>query len=90
MAASYRFIVKGRVQGVYFRQSAANNAERLGLAGWIRNREDGAVEGAVAGSDYSMESFRQWLYEGPPMARVETVDWDAADEEPGAGFSVRS
>lgn len=51
MAPSYRFEVYGRVQGVSFRQSTRETALRLGLRGWVRNRDDGAVEGRVNGGD---------------------------------------
>ena len=89
MPKSYRFVVTGRVQGVFFRQSTRERAERLGLAGWVRNREDGAVEGVVSGNDATLETFRLWLHRGPARAQVLEVTWQAVDEEAGAGFQVR-
>lgn len=90
---SYRFVVTGRVQGVFFRQSARECAQRLGLAGWVRNRADGAVEGEVAGADAAaLEAFRTWLQRGPPRAQVSDLQWAAGDAAVAAGadFEIRS
>ena len=89
MASSYRFVVRGRVQGVFFRQSAARHARALGVGGWVRNREDGCVEGVASGAGDALEQFRNWLQRGPPAARVEGVEWSAVQEAVGAGFEVR-
>lgn len=89
MAASYRFVVSGRVQGVGFRYSAAAQARRLGLTGWVANREDGAVEGLASGDGASLGRLREWLQQGPPAARVERVEWTEAGEAAPAGFEVR-
>ena len=88
MASSYRFIVTGQVQGVFFRQSAAEQARGLALAGWVRNREDGAVEGIATGTPAALERFRSWLAHGPPAARVENVEWLADAAEPVGGQFV--
>ena len=90
MTSSYRFTVGGRVQGVFFRQSAVNEARKLGLSGWVRNREDGVVEGVAQGGPDALEKFRAWLDHGPPMAEVESVQWDAAGINVGSGFTVRA
>lgn len=90
MKASYRFAAHGRVQGVGFRAATQGKALFLGLTGWIRNREDGAVEGVVAGSDAQLvERFREWLTHGPPGARVVHVEWQPTAEDPGEGFRIR-
>lgn len=89
MPASYRFVVRGRVQGVFFRQSTAERARALGVSGWIRNRADGQVEGVAAGAAEALQQFHAWLQQGPPAARVEAVEWRAADESVGAGFGIR-
>jgi acylphosphatase len=85
-----RLRIHGRVQGVFFRQSAADEANRLGLAGWVRNAPDGSVEGEAEGPRPSVEAFVRWSQHGPPGARVERVDveWGAArgTERP---FAVR-
>lgn len=90
MASSYRFVVTGRVQGVGFRAATRRKAQALGLTGWVRNRNDGAVEGLACGSDEKvMEQFHQWLRMGPPIARVERVEWRVErTEEPGTRFEV--
>ncbi|HKY92527.1 MAG TPA: acylphosphatase [Nevskiaceae bacterium] len=90
MRESYRFVVAGRVQGVYFRQSTCDRAMALGLHGWVRNRMDGAVEGVVAGDDAAaLGAFREWLGKGPPAARVASVEWEAVADQGDTGFGVR-
>lgn len=90
MAESYRFVVTGRVQGVWFRQSTKNRARELGLDGWVRNRMDGAVEGCVSGtSPDALVRFREWLNQGPAAARVDAVAWTLAGEAADGGFEVR-
>ncbi|MGH8456934.1 MAG: acylphosphatase [Stenotrophobium sp.] len=89
MKISYRFIVSGRVQGVYFRQSAAALARQLGIVGWIRNRPDGRVEGVASGTDGALDQFRVWLGRGPPAAQVDDVQWTACADILDAGFEIR-
>jgi len=89
MASSYRFVVSGQVQGVGFRYSAMAQARRLGLAGWVANLADGAVEGVAAGADESLAQFHAWLQRGPPAARVKGVEWQAAEAPLEAGFEIR-
>lgn len=88
MPASYRFVVRGLVQGVGFRYSALAQARRLGLTGWIGNRADGAVEGLAAGAPSQLEAFRAWLVRGPPAARVEGVEWVESADAAGSGFQI--
>ena len=90
MCECYRFTVSGRVQGVFFRQSTADTATRLGLDGWVRNLPDGRVEGIAAGSPEALAELRGWLDRGPPAARVDGVEWEVvAGESLPAGFVVR-
>lgn len=89
VAASYRFIVTGRVQGVWFRKETKQVADRLGLHGWVRNRVDGAVEGLVCGEESGLMEFRTWLHDGPSRATVEAVQWQPVPEAPDTGFAVR-
>lgn len=90
MHPSYRFVVTGRVQGVGYRAAVQGKALFLGLDGWVRNRDDGAVEGLVGGeSPPDLAAFREFLHKGPPAARVENVEWDASAEEAQEGFLVR-
>ncbi len=85
-----RIVVSGRVQGVWFRQSAADEARRLGVRGWVRNRADGAVEAEAEGQRVAVEAFVLWCHRGPPAADVDdvSVEWLAHDGNLGP-FSVR-
>lgn len=69
-----RFVVTGRVQGVGFRWFVKAEARPLGLTGWVRNREDGAVEGEVEGRDDAIEALVPCLEEGPSSAIVTNVE----------------
>jgi acylphosphatase len=68
-----RVSVRGRVQGVWFRGSARATADRLGVAGWARNRADGSVEILAQGTPDAIERFVAWCGHGPPGARVDAV-----------------
>lgn len=84
-----RFIVSGRVQGVFFRASTREQAQRLGLRGHARNLPDGRVEVLAVGADDAIEQLEQWLQHGPPSARVDHVERAPAESEGLAGgFSI--
>lgn len=89
MTASYRFTVSGRVQGVFFRQSAADRARQLQLSGWVCNLADGRVQGLACGTADALEALRLWLQQGPPAARVDRLEWEPAAEQPQGPFEVR-
>lgn len=74
-----QFVVTGRVQGVFFRASTQAQAERLGLRGYAGNRSDGGVDVLVAGAADAVETLASWLRTGPAMAKVESVERNAAD-----------
>jgi acylphosphatase len=74
-----RFVVKGRVQGVGFRWFVEREAGMLGLAGWVRNNDDGTVEVLASGSDEQLGSLRAKLKQGPRAARVEAVEEQTAE-----------
>ena len=84
-----RLRVRGRVQGVFFRAEARAQAEALGVAGWIRNADDGSVEAVLEGEDEQVSSLVEWFSHGPAGARVDEVE--AVPEEPAGevGFQVR-
>ncbi len=84
-----RYLVEGRVQGVFYRQSTRLEAARLGLAGWVRNLADGRVEAVVRGDAAVLEAFERWLGQGPPRARVTRVSAQDSDEAVGGEFIVR-
>ncbi len=65
--------VSGRVQGVFYRDSTRQQAERLGVTGWVRNLPDGRVEAQLQGSDEAVDHLLDWCYSGPPHARVTDV-----------------
>ncbi len=77
-----RAVVRGRVQGVYFRQSCRQEARRLHLIGWVRNRPDGTVEVWAQGAERQVESLIDWLWQGPPHAHVTGVESDVVAEDP--------
>lgn len=68
-----RLVITGRVQGVRFRQSLLEQAVRLGLAGWVRNRPDGSVEALAEGPQAALAQITTWARRGPPAARVNSV-----------------
>jgi len=68
-----RFLVSGRVQGVFYRASTRNKAEQLQLYGFVRNLPDGRVEVLACGDDTSLVTLQDWLWQGPPGARVDDV-----------------
>ena len=82
--------ISGQVQGVFFRDSARERAEQLGLAGWVRNLPDGRVEAIFEGPSQKVREMVQWCEEGPSHAEVEDVEAEieasAGDLE---GFEVR-
>jgi acylphosphatase len=82
--------IKGRVQGVYFRQSARRQAESLGIRGWVRNRSDGTVEAVAQGKPDAVELFVKWCHSGPELADVSAVERrDSEPVELPEGFDVR-
>lgn len=78
-----RYIVRGRVQGVGFRWFVEREAGMLGLAGWVRNTDDGTVEVLATGSDEQHSQLIQKLKQGPRAARVDGVDESVAEAQAG-------
>jgi acylphosphatase len=83
-----RFIVSGRVQGVFFRASTRDEAMRLGLAGHARNLADGRVEVLACGDESALAALERWLHQGPALARVTAVERADADAPVPAGFRI--
>jgi acylphosphatase len=85
-----RVLVRGFVQGVGYRYSAADAARSRGVSGWIRNRGDGGVEAAFEGEPYAVEAMIRWCERGPRGAEVDDVD--VFDEPPEGldGFEIRA
>jgi len=89
MSIRRRVVAHGRVQGVFFRDETSRRAETGGVAGWVSNRSDGAVEAVFEGEPDAVESMLRFTREGPGRARVD--DLEVVEEEPEglSGFSVR-
>jgi acylphosphatase len=84
--ATVRFLVSGRVQGVFYRASTRNEAHRLGIAGSARNLDDGRVEVIASGPDEAIAELERWLWQGPSSARVENVAREAIAARDLDGF----
>jgi acylphosphatase len=69
-----QLLVRGRVQGVYFRASTQREARRLGITGWVKNRADGTIEIVAEGEEVSIRELYGWAQKGPSAARVERVE----------------
>ena len=81
--------IHGRVQGVYYRQSMTEAAQRLGVHGWVRNRQDGSVEALATGPASAVQALIEWARQGPPAARVERVEIGEAPAFEAQGFAQR-
>jgi acylphosphatase len=85
-----RVVVTGRVQGVYFRASTREKAQRLGLVGWVRNRADGSVELEAQGPEEAVAALVSWCHTGPSAAHVANLVERPVDIESGeSSFSIR-
>jgi acylphosphatase len=71
--------ILGRVQGVCYRIYAQEEAQRLGLTGWVHNAHDGSVEAVAEGDEPALEDFAKWCRRGPPAARVTNVETAYSD-----------
>lgn len=85
-----RFVVSGKVQGVWFRASARDQALALGLRGSVRNLANGSVDVLAVGDDDAIDALAAWLRQGPPLARVDELERLPAheDEAPATGFEL--
>jgi acylphosphatase len=84
-----RCLVSGRVQGVYYRAATQRRAQELGLTGWVRNLPDGRVELLAMGAEHALRQLQDWLWQGPPHARVADVQCEQAEHPPLPRFEVR-
>lgn len=71
---SKHLVLHGRVQGVYYRESMCQQAARLGISGWVRNRRDGTVEAMIQGSEEAIARMLEWARRGPEMAQVTNME----------------
>jgi bifunctional non-homologous end joining protein LigD len=88
-ASALRAVVSGRVQGVGYREATVGLARRLGVAGWVRNEDDGTVGVHAEGDPDALRELRAFLAEGPPGAQVDRVQEEAAKVEGHEQFAVR-
>ena len=79
MALQARLTIKGRVQGVGYRDWAMTTGRHLGLAGWVRNLSDGSVEALIVGDETAVGTMIEACRRGPPAARVDEIDVDPVD-----------
>lgn len=84
-----RVCVRGDVQGVFFRVETRDRARSLGLAGWVRNEPDGAVEAVFEGDDDRVQSLIEWCRRGPAGAHVENLEVTWEDPQGEEAFSIR-
>lgn len=87
--ARARVVIRGRVQGVFFRAETADRARSLGLAGWVRNNPDGTVEAVFQGDRDRIESMVAWCRRGPASASVEDVEVEWTETRDERGFATR-
>ncbi len=88
MPAARRFTIKGRVQGVFFRDSTRREALTLGLTGYAINLPDGDVQVLACGELGAIEQLGEWLQNGPPLSRVESVFAEDEAAEALSGFTT--
>jgi acylphosphatase len=88
--ATRRLRIHGRVQGVWFREAMRQEAEALGIRGWVRNRMDGTVEAVVQGDPRAVEAIVAWARRGPRDAQVRRVEVSDEVAEPFATFEKRA
>ena len=84
-----RAVVRGNVQGVFFRDCCRREARSRGVAGWVTNRPDGAVEAVFEGDPDAVEALVEWCAQGPRGADVASVDDTPEEPEGLSGFEVR-
>ena len=88
--AQVQIVVRGRVQGVFFRGAAAQEARALGLSGWARNLPDGRVAILAEGERRNLEMLFAWAHQGPPAARVEELEAEWSEYKGELhGFDIR-
>lgn len=87
--SSFSIKITGKVQGVFFRQSAKEKALSLQLGGEVWNNADGTVGIVVTGNTEEVKEFIQWCHQGPPRARVQEIEVNEVPERSFAGFIIR-
>lgn len=86
---NYRFIISGRVQGVWYRKSIQSHASAAGFSGYVRNLSDGTVEAGVTCSEARLEEFKAVLRRGSEASRVDAIEQRHSSETHSGPFEVR-
>ncbi len=87
---SKKVIVKGKVQGVFFRDYTKRQAVSLGLTGWVRNLPDGSVETLLSGEEEYVRSMLDWFHDGSPHSKVdEVLVYDSETDKSYSSFDIR-
>jgi acylphosphatase len=84
-----RLLIKGKVQGVFYRASAKSMAEKTGVGGWVKNTKEGDVEIHATGTEAQLQAFTEWCRRGPSNACVTDVVITAEDEAPFEAFHIK-
>lgn len=84
-----RIVCMGKVQGVFFRVSAKNKADELGVKGWVRNVPDGSVEIQAEGDIENLELLVEWCRKGPQFAKVVEVIFESVQKEDHSSFEIK-
>lgn len=83
-----RLTIKGKVQGVFYRATAKDVADQLGIKGWVKNLPDNNVEIKATASEEILQKFMNWCNQGPPRAKVNDVIVEELSLEEFNGFSI--
>jgi len=89
MKKTIHCFISGRVQGVFFRATTADQARQLGITGWVRNLPDGRVEVKATADNETLEEFKRWLTDGPERANVSDLEINEIDLEEFDEFTVQ-
>jgi len=89
MSEAKRFVVSGKVQGVWFRRATEQVAHSHQIKGWVRNLDDGSVEVVATGNEFALKQLEKWLEQGPTHARVERVVIEQITADIPEVFEVR-
>lgn len=81
--------ISGRVQGVWFRESMRQEAQKCGATGWVRNLADGRVEAMICGEAEVLGKMLEWTRRGPPLAKVTGVEAESIPDQTFAGFEKK-
>jgi acylphosphatase len=83
-----QLLIQGKVQGVFYRASAKEKADKLGIRGWVKNTEDGDVAILCQGPEMELGEFINWCRQGPPRARVEHIELKEITAALQSGFTI--